>query len=164
MHMYLTSLYLTLNLDTEVSSFDRERVLRSLRDKLKTTFGSKITLRTDDGNAIVIAFLEDKLERIAPRCEALLARVDEAGEARVLSSQRQTFAWFEGEFTELPHESSYEDLGETHLFVNRGLSSNQGKTIVYSHPEEHLGTTEDEDTGHTFRRPSRRQFRIPVRK
>ena len=110
--MFLSSLYILLNLDTEVSSFDRERVLRSLRERLKNSFGQSITLRTDTDSAIAVAFLEDSLERAHNRAEAVLSRLEEAGEARVLSVQTQIFAWHEGEFRELEHERTYDDMQE----------------------------------------------------
>ena len=163
--MYLTSLYLTLNLDTEVSSFDRERVLRSLREKLKNSFGHRITLRTDDDHSIVIAFLEDNLERVGPKCEALISRIDEAGEARVMSIQRQTFAWFDGEFKELRHENSYENVSEIGETSNRHSLSRNGQTIVYADADDaQEPEVENSRLQGTFRRSARRNLRIPIRR
>ncbi len=45
--MYLGVLYVTLDLEPEVTSSDREKLLRSLRDKLKNAFGQRMTVRTD---------------------------------------------------------------------------------------------------------------------
>ncbi len=155
--MYLTSLYLTLNLDTEVSPFDRDRVLRSLLHRLKQAFGNRITQRADDDHALVIAFFEDKLERIDLRCEDIVSHLESAGEARIQSVQRQTFAWFEGEFRELEHERDYEDLSGSGTGSSLSFAAARAQTVVYAH--------EDEDDGpELIRRPSRRQLRIPVRK
>lgn len=155
--MYLASLYLTLNLDTEVSQFDRERVLRSLRDRLKQSFGSRITVRTDDDHAIAVGFFSDRLEAIETKCEAVMARIDAAGEARILSSQRQVFAWVGDEFRELEHERRGEGAGAQATPGWAGFTGTNGRTVVYAQEDE-------DDRVEMVSRPSRRQFRIPVRK
>jgi uncharacterized protein YlxP (DUF503 family) len=155
--MYLVSLYLTLNLDTEVSQFDRERVLRSLRDRLKQSFGSRITVRSNDDHAIAIAFFSNKLEAIETKCEAVMTRIDSAGEARILSSLRQVFAWVGDEFQELEHERRGDGPGTPSAPGWAGFTGTNGHTVVYAQEDE-------DDPLKMVSRSSRRQFRIPVRK
>ena len=162
--IYLTSLYVLLNLDTEVSSFDRERVLRSLRERLKSTFGQSITVRTDDDTAVVVAFLEEGLERAHSRAEAVLTRLEEAGEARILSSMRQIFAWDEGEFRELDHERDYDDASErSEQFAAATSRRSGGRSHHGSRDFDDLGD-DDEGAGDVTRRTGRRNMRLPVRK
>lgn len=174
--MFLTSLYILLNLDTEVSAFDRERVLRSLRERLKNSFGQSITLRTDADSAIAVAFLEDNLERANNRAEAVLSRLEEAGEARVLSVQTQVFAWQEGEFRELEHERTYDDLEEHTASMTMPLSrtrqpgkaagkdSSGGRKVNFGDEfDDLLDEASDEMIG-MAKRQTRRNLRIPVRK
>jgi hypothetical protein len=174
--MFLTSLYILLNLDTEVSSFDRERVLRSLRERLKNSFGQSITLRTDTDSAIAVAFLEDSLERAHNRAEAVLSRLEEAGEARVLSVQTQIFAWHDGEFRELEHERTYDDMQEAEqssmtmpMRQTKGRSrtkdSHGARRMNFGEDfDELLEETSDEMLGSMAKRQNRRNLRIPVRK
>ena len=108
--MYLASLHVTLDLEPEVASSDRERVLRSLRDRLKSHYGARVTVRTDDDSAVVVAFLDDNLERAKTRLDEITENLDDAGQARILSSVRQVFAWFEGVFQETA-ESRHENAG-----------------------------------------------------
>gem|GEM_PF-630766 len=91
---------MTLDLEPEVAQVDREKVLRALRDRIKSNNGARVTVRTDDDSAIVVAFLDDNLERANSRLESLAEDLDDAGQARILTASRQVFAWFEGVFQE----------------------------------------------------------------
>lgn len=162
--IYLTSLYVLLNLDTEVSSFDRERVLRSLRERTKSTFGQSVTVRTDDDSALVFAFLEDSVERAHSRAEAVLTRLEEAGEARILSSMRQVFAWVDGEFRELEHERDYDDTSETSAGFVSAPSRRLGGRTERPQRDEDEHADEDNLVGDMTRRTQRRNMRLPVRK
>jgi hypothetical protein len=162
--IYMTSVYILLNLDTEVSTFDRERVLRSLRERLKSTFGHNITVRTEDDTALVVAFLEDTLERVHRRSEAILNRLEEAGEARILSHQRQVFAWVDAEFRELKHERDESELVEGVEDLKLMRSRRPGGRASQPLGDDDDVSDEDPFDDDLSRRTQRRAMRIPVRK
>lgn len=161
--MYLTSLYLALNLDTEVSQFDRDRVLRSLRDRVQKNFGARVTVRPSEDHALMIAFFEVKLEKIDSKVESILNIIDAAGEARIRNCIKQTFAWYENEFSELEHEREAHDLAlaETAEVNSDRRGSKGGRSSemrIYEHDDD-----EDAEFG-LLRNMGRRNVRLPVRK
>ena len=158
--MYLATLFVALDLEPEVTPFDRARLLRSLRDRLKQNFGSRITVRTDDDAAIMVAFFDDNYERLKIRLAAVIEKVDHAGEARISDTQSQTFAWFEGRFQEtrdelavLDCELDFSDLASS--FTSRAPSQ-KNTSIVYKH--------DDDEFSEFGSRTGRRNMRIPARK
>jgi hypothetical protein len=160
--MYLATLHVSLDLEPEVASEGREKVLRALRDRLKQAFGSRITVRTDDDAAIVIAFLDDNYERAQSRIKESLDRIEGASEARVFHSHSQVFMWFDGKFQETREELeqfhdnplSPSNAGRTKM---NGGNAN-GKTIRYASEDE------DDDFSPIPSRLSRKSLRIPTRK
>lgn len=160
--MYLAALYILLNLDTEVSSFDRERVLRSLRERIKGRFGHSVTVRTEADTALVVAFLEDRQERLDQKSESIIVAVEEAGEARILSVQKQVFAWDQGEFRELEHEASFEEFAPGAQNLGTPMTP-MNRSKYHSEDDDDTGEQEEllQDMTGRF---SRRSLRLPVRK
>jgi|1048.fasta_scaffold75839_1 hypothetical protein len=169
--MYMATVHITLDLEPEVSSNDRERVLRTIRDRLRNSFGQRITVRTDEEASLWVAWLDDNFARLQDRLEEILERVDSAGQARVLSHTEQWYCWFEGKFQEtgsLADEFEDEDDGNDELSVRGGEfmptrsafltprhnKNRFDKTIIYDREDE-------TDTSSTL---SRRQVRLPTRK
>jgi hypothetical protein len=170
--MYMATVHITLDLEPEVSSADREKVLRSIRDRLKQTFGQRITVRTDEEASLWVAWLDENFSRLQERLEDVLERIDSAGQARVLDHTEQWFAWFEGKFSEIGGDASFldEDEDETSqgrtgefmptrsAFLTGGISRNRfEKTIIYEHDDE-------PDRSPAMGRNVRRQVRLPTRK
>lgn len=168
--MYMATVHITLDLEPEVTASDREKVLRAIRDKLKSAFGQRITVRSDEEASIWVAWLDDNFTRLQSRLEEILERVDSAGQARVLHHTEQWFAWFEGRFQETGE--SFEDLESTSehhdehgefmpsrpAFLTPGSSRNSfGRTIIYKHDDESEG-------GSALGRSVRKQIRLPTRK
>ncbi|MFZ9520349.1 MAG: hypothetical protein ACO3A4_07720 [Silvanigrellaceae bacterium] len=169
--MYMATVHITLDLEPEVSSNDRERVLRTIRDRLRNSFGQRITVRTDEEASLWVSWLDDNFARLQDRLEEILERVDSAGQARVLSHTEQWFCWFEGkfqetgsladEFDEDDNESNPDSLrgGEfmptrSALLTPRHAKNRFDKTIIYEREDE-------QDASSTL---SRRQLRLPTRK
>ncbi len=123
--MYLGVLYVTLDLEPEVTSSDRERLLRALRDKLKQVFGQRVTVRTDAEAAVMVAFFDESYARTKARCEEILEKIEGSGEARVEFSRSQIFSWFDGSFQECASEEDEEDAEEENT-----------ETIRYAQPED----------------------------
>ncbi|NBO39462.1 hypothetical protein EBU99_12865 [bacterium] len=169
----MATVHITLDLEPEVSSSDREKVLRSVRDRLKQAFGQRITVRTDEEASIWVAWLDENYSRLHDRLEDVLERVESAGQARVLDHTEQWFAWFDGKFTEtgLDYEDLEGDDDDRERFPRAGefmptrsaflTGSNSrksfDKTIIYKHDEE-------PDVNPAVGRSDRRQIRIPTRK
>lgn len=168
--MYMATVHIILDLEPEVTSSDREKVLRSIRDKLKNSFGQRITVRSDEEASIWVAWLDENFTRLQSRLEEILDRVESAGQARVLNHTEQWFAWFEGHFQETGE--NFEDLesdeeldGENGefmpsrpAFLTPGSSRNSfGRTIIYKHDDESEG-------GSALGRSVRKQIRLPTRK
>lgn len=171
--MYMATVHITLDLEPEVSSTDREKVLRAVRDRLKQTFGQRMTVRTDEEASLWVAWLDDNFTRLHDRLEEILERVESAGQARVLDHTEQWFAWFEGRFVETG--ADFEDLSaadedDQHSsatgefmptrpsFLTAGRSRNRfDKTIIYQHDDE-------PDRSSALGRSNRRQVRLPTRK
>jgi hypothetical protein len=169
--MYMATVHITLDLEPEVSSADREKVLRSVRDRLKQTFGHRITVRTDEEASLWVAWLDDNYTRLHDRLEEVLERVESAGQARVLDHSEQFFAWFEGKFSEtgadfedLAAEDDDTDSADREFMPTRpgfltapGSRNRFNKTIIYSHDDE-------PERSSALGRNDRRQVRIPTRK
>jgi hypothetical protein len=171
--MYLAVLHVTLDLEPEVAQSDREKVLRALRDRVRSHHGARVTVRTDDDSAIAVAFLDDNWERVKSRLEELADSLDNAGQARLLTATKQVFAWHDGIFVETAE--SRQENGEGQSFDDiPGLGSGRplggqaslgkprpARTIVYAEEEDFVS-----DAGHSAqgRGLSRKQVRIPTRK
>jgi hypothetical protein len=169
--MYMASVHITLNLEPEVSSADRERVLRTIRDRLRQTFGQKITVRTDEEASLWVVWLDDNFTRLKGRLDDVLERVESAGQARILNHSEQWFAWFDGKFMEAGQlaedfDDNDEDTGfgdgeivppRSAFLTARSDKSRFEKTIIYQHDD-------DAEDRSTLSRTARRQIRIPTRK
>lgn len=168
--MYMATVHITLDLEPEVSSADRERVLRTIRDRLRQTFGQRITVRTDEEASLWVIWLDDNFTRLKDRLDDVLERVESAGQARVLNHTEQWFAWFEGKFAETGQlaadlgESDDEDSSDrefvsprTAFLTGRHTQNRFDKTIIYQHED-------DADERMPLGRSSRRQLRLPTRK
>ncbi|WGL59834.1 hypothetical protein QEJ31_14985 [Pigmentibacter sp. JX0631] len=159
--MYLASLYIVLDLDPEIMVNDRDRVLRSLREKLKQKFNHRITVRADEKEtSLAIALFDDNYERIKSRLDEIHEKVEAAGEARIRFQQGQIFYWFNGKFVETNDSLAYSEKNLSE-FKNSGANITrsfrvQEKTIVY--------TDKDDDLSSIPSRFSRRNLRIPTRK
>lgn len=159
--MYLASLYIVLDLDPEVATSDRDRVLRSLREKLKQKFTHRITVRADENEtSLAIALFDDNYERIKSRLDEIQERIEAAGEARIRFHQGQIFCWFNGKFVETNESLAYSEQNLSEF--KKGTNITQAfrareKTIVY--------TDKDDDMASPIpSRFSRRNLRIPTRK
>lgn len=169
--MYLASLHVTLDLEPEVAQGDRERVLRALRDKVKQYHSARVTTRTDDDSAIAIALLDDNLERAKTRLAEIADLLDDAGQARILTTTAQVFAWFDGRFQETADSRAERDDDDNGQ-IGFTPKERPAKTIVYADEDEDdftrpapLGGRRDAPPlapAHTGL--GRRGFRIPTRK
>ncbi|APJ03700.1 hypothetical protein [Silvanigrella aquatica] len=159
--MYLASLYIVLDLDPEIMVTDRDRVLRSLREKLKQKFTHRITVRADEEEtSLAIALFDDNYERIKSRLDEIHEKVEAAGEARIRFHQGQIFCWFNGKFVETNDSLAYSEQNlsdfKNATQITRSFRA-QEKTIVY--------TDKDDDMNSSIpSRFSRRNIRIPTRK
>ncbi|WP_186644317.1 hypothetical protein [Fluviispira vulneris] len=160
--MYLASLYIVIDLDPEVVPSDRDRLLRSLREKLKQKFTHRITIRADeDETSLAIAMFDDNYERIKARLDEIHEKVDAAGEARIRFHQGQIFCWFNGRFVETNESLAYseENLSEFNQRTNISKAFRaREKTIVYTDKDD------DDMSSPVSSRFSRRNLRIPTRK
>lgn len=172
--MYLATVFVNLDLEPEVSQVDRERLLRSIRDRLKQNFGSRVTVRTNDDCAIVVALLDDHYGRSRGRLDEIVDRIDSYGEARIESSHAQVFAWYDGTFQETRVELNLNDLGLGHTdrSADRSLGSaaNLGSRNS-TRPERTIVYGDEDDTAFAGARAgaprsgfTRRSLRIPTRK
>ena len=168
--MYMATVHIILDLEPEVTSSDREKVLRAIRDKLKNNFGQRITVSSDEEASIWVAWLDENYTRLQSRLDEILDRVDAAGQARVLNHTEQWFAWFEGQFQETGKnfedlESSPEGEDEDGEFMPskpafltpRSSRNSFGRTIIYKHDDESEGSS-------AVGRSVRKQIRLPTRK
>lgn len=148
--MYLGTVYVSLDLEPEVSPSDRERVLRHMRDRLRQQYGNKLTIRSDKDNALSFAMLEDNFERLKAHLHEIPDRMETLGEARVAYFRTQIFAWFEDRFVETKDGEHFEDN-----------TDNSAVTIPYSQDEFAVSSDGFSPFQTTF---NRRQMRIPTRK
>ena len=158
MSVYLGTCRVSFDLEPEVSQVDRERVLRALRDRLRSTLGHRVTVRTDDEDAVYVAFFDDNLERVKARLDGLIESLDNAGQARIFSTTQQFFSWFEGSFIELPESKTNREV-EDQDFGRQASGFGSpfiGKTIRYA--------DEDEDAPISKISLGRKGMRLPTRK
>lgn len=104
--MYLGTLYVILDLEPEVTSTDRERILRKIRDRLRQAFSQRVTIRTDDEDAIAIALFDNSYGAVHARLDDITEHIENLGEARLSFSTPQVFRWYDGMFrsTDSPPE------------------------------------------------------------
>ncbi len=160
--MYLASLYIYFDLDPSMVSADKDRLLLSLREKLKQKFKNKFASQIDEvENSLAIAFFNQNNEKINAYVKDIIDYLESTSEARLSSHTSQVFTWFNGQFI---------DSDQTDLF-NLSSESNQTnhsrraacvkevsqKTIVYS-------DTEEDDINPIPSRFARRHLRLPTRK
>lgn len=158
--MFLATLFVSMDLDPEVPTVDREKVLRSLRDKLRQFFTHRISVRTDDDAALFVSLFDESFERAKSRIEDVLEKIEHTGEARVADHFAQVFEWFDGHFVETREELDVNELvgdGKGSL-MRRPNEAGQSKMIVYKEDEE------DDDMSPLPTRFNRRTMRIPTRK
>lgn len=162
--MFLATLKVSMDLEPEVPTQDRERVMRSLRDKVRQSFNHRVIVRTDDDVSLFMALYDDSFERARERVEDLIELIDTAGEARIELSHAQVFSWFDGNFVEtkdrldLPNDGG---RGDEQGAIGGGMSrhTQQDKMIVYNNEDDG-----DETSQGAASRFNRRQMRIPTRK
>ncbi len=139
---------------------DRDRVLRSLREKLKQKFSHRVTVRADEEEtSLAIALFDENYERIKSRLDEIHEKVEAAGEARIRFHQGQIFYWFNGKFVETNDSLAYSEKNLSEFKNSTNIARPfrvQEKTIVY--------TDKDEDLSSIPSRFSRRNLRIPTRK
>jgi hypothetical protein len=128
--MFLVSLHLTFQLDPETTTPDRERVLRSIRDRIKNNHGNRLTTRTDDDAAVALAFFDSSLSKAESRAEAILEEIENYSQARIDSQTVQFYEWFEGAFEELP--SAEPDSSVQKPSFRKSVSLND---VVYEHDD-----------------------------
>lgn len=140
---------------------DRDRVLRSLREKLKQKFTHRITIRADEEEtSLAIALFDDNYERIKSRLDEIHEKVEAAGEARLRFHQGQIFCWFNGKFVETSDSLAYSEKNLNEYKSTANIPRNfraQEKTIVYTDVDDDMSSTIPS-------RFSRRNLRIPTRK
>lgn len=160
--MYVALIHVTLDLEPEVHATDRERVLRTLRDRIKNHFGARVTCRTDDNEAVAVAFFDEIHDRVKTRSEEILERIESAGEARIATTNVQILAWFDGSFQETKDSLEESDRNAVQSSAGPGYG---GRTIVYGDDD---GSMDDPAPRSGFgpipSRLSRRNMRLPTRK
>ncbi len=143
--MYLATIYVTFDLEPEVTTSHRERLLRSIRDRLRQNFGQRITIRTDDEASVTIAFFDESHGRVKARAEEMVERLESFGEARIFSSTIQVFQWFDGKYQETresltENEDEQEEgdglPGRLRAPVGGGRSRGRDSTIRYDNEED----------------------------
>ena len=89
--MYLASLYICFDLDPSIHQTDKDRLLLSLKEKLKQKFRNKLTLKIDDQeNSLALAFFEHSYEKVPFYFNEILAAVYEDMCRNVLTSHGQS--------------------------------------------------------------------------
>jgi hypothetical protein len=162
--MYLASLYICFDLDPSIPQTDKERLLLSLKEKLKQKFRNKLTLKIDDQeNSLALAFFEHNYEKVQFYFNEILEFLEGRSEARIHFHHEQIFSWFQGQFVDSSQQNSFNINEEKNNVVHppyKTLSAMEThkKTIVYSDKDE------DEDMSPIASRFARRNFRIPTRK
>jgi len=157
--MNLATACVSMDLEPEVPTADRERVMRALRDKLRSHLNHRITVRTDDDVSIFISLFDENLERAKSRLQDALDHVESTSEARIATQFTQIFTWFEGKFHEVRESLGEESYAESET-VGMSRDSNpkfEEKMIVY-------GEEEDEGFSPIPTRFRRRLVRLPARK
>lgn len=157
--MYLAALCVALDIEPEVTRSDRERLLRSLREKLKQKLHHRVTIGVDyEDVCLFMSFFDENFERCKARIDSLYESIEAAGEARIRFYEEQIYRWFDGQFVEAA--SGILQAPEMEVPTHRKLGHFQPskeKTIVYADSEE-------DDMVPISSRFSRRNLRIPTRK
>jgi hypothetical protein len=156
MSVYLGTSRISFDLEPEVSQQDRERVLRALRDKLRSALGHRVTVRTDDEDSVFIAFFDENLERVKDRLESIAESLENAGQARIFSSTEQIFCWFEGAFLEIPESKLKREEDDTSSQTPGYGKGFLGITIKYA--------DDDDDIPASKVALGRKGLRLPTRK
>ena len=160
--MYLASLYICFDLDPSIPSTDKDRLLLSLREKLKQKFKNKLTVKIDDlENALAVAFFDHNYEKLKSHLSHILEHIESSSEARIGFYQEQIFSWFDGQFVDSQQNKLFDLSTEKNkLLKSRRIpthSESQAKTIIYS-------DNEDDENMPIPSRFARRNLRIPTRK
>jgi hypothetical protein len=160
--MYLASLYVSFDLDPSIPSPDKERLLLSLREKLKQKFRNKLSVKNDyQESSIVIAFFDHNYEKIKSNLHSILDHLEGSSEARIGFHHEQIFSWFNGQFVDSSQNKQFDHQEEKNKILKspRFTAYNEirEKTIIYSDHDE-------EESMPIPSRFTRRNFRIPTRK
>ncbi len=135
--MYLSLLHFELDLDPNISIPQKEKVLRSLREKLKCKFSNRIIVKVDgDKNGYHISFFEESFECCQSQIEMILVYAESTGESRIKNSIFQILSWFEDRFVETPYSTHCAE-SETYTKKN-SFNRYKNKLIVYSKEEDDL--------------------------
>lgn len=150
--MHLVSLVIQIDLEPEVPTIDRERILRRLKNQLRSDFGHRVTVSDDNEVTLAVAFFDENYERAKHKIDKILERVEFTGEARIANVNSKIFAFYEGEFRETGAKRSQQNESDR-VFDN--------KTIRYQQDDD------DDNLAPLSPLPTRygkRQLRIPARK
>lgn len=148
--MHLTSLCLELEVDDALALSDKDRIFRSLRDKINQKFRPKvISAPHEDSNSLFIAFFDVNFQRCQSRALEIVNYTESLSEVRIRATQTQISSWFEGEFVTTNTTSPEHEEAQ---------SKKLARTIVYDNPEE------DDPLFAMPNRNVRRNLRIPTRK
>lgn len=148
--MHLTSLCLEFEVDDALAASDKDRIFRSIRDKINQKFRTKVVSTShEDSNSLFIAFFDVNFQRGQSRATEIINFTESLSEVRIRTTHTQMNSWFEGEFVITNSDSP--DYDESH-------SKKPAKTIVYDNPEE------DDPLFSLPNRNLRRNLRIPTRK
>lgn len=160
--MYLASLYISLDLDPSIPTPDKDRLLLSLREKLKQKFKNKLTVKIDDQeNALAVAFFDHSYEKLNVHMHHIMEHLEGSSEARIGFHQEQIFSWFNGQFVDSEQNKLFDLSSEKNKLTKSrrvaALADIHEKTIVYSN-------NEDDESRPIPSRFTRRNLRIPTRK
>lgn len=124
--MHLASFHFDLDLDPAISLPQREKVIRSLREKIKYKFSSRIIIKPDSNNqGYHLSFFGESFNFCQSQVEAILTYAESTGECRIKNPTYQIFRWHEDRFVDTPCPSQSLDPEK---------SKNNEKMIVY--PDE----------------------------
>lgn len=160
--MYLASLYVSFDLDPSIPGADKDRLLLSLREKLKQKFKNKLTIRMNkEENGLAIAFFEQNYDKLKANFVSILDQIESCSEARIGFSQEQIFTWYQGQFIDSQDLNAFAPKKEVATSSShRGFTAAgelREKTIIYS-------DRDDDDAMPIPSRFDRRNVRIPTRK
>lgn len=160
--MYLASLYICFDLDPSIPQPDKDRLLLSLREKLKQKFKNKLTVKIDEAeNSLAVAFFEHNYEKLKSNLNNIMEHFETSSEARIGFNHEQIFTWFNGEFVDSQQNNLFDlDTEKNKMLKSRrvsALTEGREKTIIYS-------DNEDDENMPLPSRFTRRNLRIPTRK
>ncbi|MES2615380.1 MAG: hypothetical protein V4591_08195 [Bdellovibrionota bacterium] len=156
--MYLASLYVCFDLDPSIPQTDKDRLLLSIREKLKQKFRNKLTAKIDEmENSIAVAFFEHNYEKLKTHLHHISEYLEASSGARISFQQEQIFSWFNGQFSEANQNKLFDLSEEKNKLTRSRQISAMAETIVYTN-------NEDEETMPIPSRFTRRNLRIPTRK